>query len=89
MTIGERPDLTQLTTWLWHLYETKYIIIIAGGQMEHPCWNQLTMTPWVGNMFELPQGWILQVENKEFGHWQPLKIRDLESYKNSQGREKT
>jgi hypothetical protein len=23
--------------------------------------------------------------NPEFGHWQPLKIRDLEIYKNSQG----
>jgi hypothetical protein len=23
-----------------------------------------------------------------FGHWQPLKIRDLESCENSQGREK-
>jgi hypothetical protein len=25
------------------------------------------------------------VENQEFGHWQPLKIRDLERCKNSQG----
>jgi hypothetical protein len=28
------------------------------------------------------------VENQGFGHWQPLKIRDLESCENSQGREK-
>jgi hypothetical protein len=28
------------------------------------------------------------VENQEFDHGKPLKIRDLESYKNSQGREK-
>jgi hypothetical protein len=25
------------------------------------------------------------VENPEFGHWKPLKIRDLESCENSQG----
>jgi hypothetical protein len=28
------------------------------------------------------------VENQGFGHCQPLKIKDLESYENSQGREK-
>jgi hypothetical protein len=27
---------------------------------------------------------MLQVENQEFGHWKPLKIRDLESCENSQ-----
>jgi hypothetical protein len=35
-------------------------------------------------MLELPQGLLLQVENEEFGHWQPLKIRDLEICKNFQ-----
>ena len=89
MTLGKRSDLTQLTIWLWHLYETKYFIIIVEGQMEQWCWNQVTVTPWVGNMLEPPQGWLLQVENQEFGHWKPLKIRDLESCENSQGRDKT
>ena len=29
---------------------------------------------------------MLQVENYEFGHWQPLKTRDLEICENSQGK---
>jgi hypothetical protein len=28
------------------------------------------------------------VENQGFGHWKPLKIRDLERCENSKGREK-
>jgi hypothetical protein len=28
---------------------------------------------------------MLQVENQVFGHWKPLKIKDLESCENSQG----
>jgi len=55
--------------------------------MEQLGWNQLTMIPWVGNMLEIPLGWLLQVENQWFGHWQPLKIKDLESCENSQGGE--
>jgi hypothetical protein len=39
-------------------------------------------------MLELPLGWLLQVENQIFGHWQPLKIRDIERCENPQGREK-
>jgi hypothetical protein len=39
-------------------------------------------------MLELLQGRLLQVENQVFGQGKPLKIRDLESCKNSQGREK-
>ena len=45
--------------------------------MEEPGWNQLNMIPWVGNKLELPQGWMLQVENQEFGYWKCLKIRDF------------
>ena len=45
-----------------------FLILIAEEQMEQQGWNQLTMTPWVGNRLELPEGWILQVENEEFGH---------------------
>jgi hypothetical protein len=39
-------------------------------------------------MLELLQGRLLQVENQVFGQGKPLKIRDLERCKNSQGREK-
>jgi hypothetical protein len=34
-------------------------------------------------------GMIVTSGKSRFGHWQPLKIRDLESCENSQGREKT
>jgi hypothetical protein len=34
-------------------------------------------------------GLIVTSGKSVFGHWQPLKIRDLESCENSQGREKT
>jgi len=51
-----------------HVKDKSFYILIVGGQIEQPSWKQLTMTPWVGNRLELPQGWILQVENEEFDH---------------------
>ena len=77
MTVGQRFDLPKQLLDYDTCKKQIFFIFIAERQMEQPGWNQLTMTPWEGNRLELPQGWILQVENQEFGHWKPLKIRDL------------
>ena len=77
MTVGKIFDLANQLFDYDTCKKQIFFIFIAERQMDQLGWNQLTMTPWVGNMFELSHRWILQVENEEFGHWQPLKVMDL------------
>ena len=74
MTVGQRFDFPNQLFDYETCKKQIFCIFIAKRQMEQPGWNQLSMTPWVGNMLELPQGWMLQVENHEFV-WQPFLNR--------------
>jgi hypothetical protein len=71
------------------LYEIEYFIINCKRTNETAMLKSADHDSMSGEHVGTTSGLIVTSANQEFGHWQPLKIKDLESYKNSQGREKT
>ena len=68
LLLGKDLILATNSLTVTHVKDKYFYILIVEGKMEQQGWKQLNMIPWVGNILDLPQGWILQVENEEFGH---------------------